>query len=409
MTVLADGLEVRPISEDEFEAWDRAAEVPFFDDDLSPERVHRFRSVLELDRTLGAFVDGRIVGTAALLRMSLRVPGAVLPMGGVTAVGVLPTHRRRGIMTALIRRHLDDLTAWGEPLAGLYAAEAPIYGRYGFGVATGTMHWTIDTTASAFRPEVGVQPDIELVTVDEALETFPAIYDAVRSQRAGVPSRSDAMWKAWLGYDAADVREGASRRYLARLSDRGYVVYRGKDRWEDGLPRGTATVAEHMATDVVAAASLWRYIFDLDLIRSVTIADRPTDDLLPLVLADPRALRGRWGDALWLRMIDLPAALSARQYNGTDALVLEVNDRLCRGNAGRWSLEAGTDGAACSLTDAEPELRLDVADLSSVYLGGFSVQRLVRAGRVLELRAGAAARLDRLLAIDPAPWCPQEF
>lgn len=131
--------------------------------------------------------------------------------------------------------------------------------------------------------------------------------------------------------------------------------------------------------------------------------------MLPLVLADPRALRSRWSDGLWLRLMNVPAALSARHYAVTDAVVVEVTDRLCHHNTGSWRLDVASDGAECTFTDAAPHLRLEIADLSSVYLGGLSVQRLVRAGCVVEATRGAAARLDRMLAIDPAPWCPQEF
>ena len=409
MTSAPEGLVVRPVSAEEFADWVHVTEVPFFDE-ITDERIARFRLVSELDRSLAAFVGGRMVGASLLFRMSIPVPGAVLPMGGLTAVGVLPTHRRRGVLSALLQRHFQDLREWSEPLSGLYAAEAPIYGRFGYGSAAPQMYWTIDKADTALLPDVSVDTGVELVTHDEARATFPAIHDAVRAGRPGMPDRSAAMWEHWLAHDPPDGRDGMSARYLARLGDRGYAVYRATTGdWPKGLPRGTMEIYEHMAVDTAAAAGLWRYLFDHDLISTFKVSNRPTDDILPLLLTNPRGLAGWESDGMWLRLIDVPAALSARTYAVSDGLTIGVIDRRLPDNSRSWRVEGGPDGAACTRTAHEPDLLVDVGDLGGAYLGNVKFSRLVRAKRAEEGTPGAAVRADLMFTTDPAPWCPQVF
>jgi predicted acetyltransferase len=407
---MSDGYTVRPVTDDEFGTFARTTEAPFFSD-VSDERLERWRRITELERTLAVFDGDAIVGGSLLLRMQVSIPGGQLPMGGLTAVGILPTHRRRGLLTKLMTRHLTDLRAWEEPLSGLYAAEAPIYGRYGYGSAAPTINGTIATAASTFRPSVALETGaISLVDLEEALASFPAIYESVRAQRSGMPERNEAYWRNWLGEDSPQWRGGLSHRYLARLGDRGYVVYRAKtDEDSHGLPNGTLAVMEHMAVDTPAAATLWRYVFDHDLITTVRVGDRPTDDILPLLLQNPRALVGHPTDGLWLRPVDVARVLAARTYPVEGSITLGVVDPMIPDNTGSWALEGGADGGQCRRTNADPDLRLDVADLGAAYLGAMRFQRLVRAGRAEELTPGAARRADLLFWTDPAPWSPLEF
>lgn len=404
-----DGLTIRPVGEDEYERWVRSGELAFFNDDVSEETLRRWRSVLELERTLAVYDGERIVGTAATVSFELSVPGGAVPMGGLTAVGVQPTHRRRGILTALMRRQLDELRDGREPLGGLYAAEAPIYGRFGYGSAAPTRQLTLERAGAAFRKDVALAGGVALVEVDEALRDFPAIYDRVRGARPGMPNRSSAMWEAWLCHDPKDERDGYSHRYLARLGDRGYVVYRAKGDWEQGVPKGRLRILEHMAVDPVAAASLWRFCFDVDLIATIEVHNRPDDETLPLLLANPRQLRTWHFDGLWLRPVRLREVLAARTYTTADSIVLDVSDDFCPWNAGRWRLDGGPEGAVCERTDAQADLSLSAADVGSAYLGNLRFGRLQRAGRLVEHTAGAVARADAMFLTDPAPWCPQEF
>jgi predicted acetyltransferase len=407
---MSDGYTVRPVTDDEFATFATTTEKPFFDE-VDADRLERWRRISELDRTLAVFDGDTMVGGSLMLRMRLTVPGGELAMGGVTAVGILPTHRRRGLLTKLMTRHLHDLREWEEPISGLYAAEAPIYGRYGYGSAAPAMGWKIDTRRAGFRADVAVEPKaVRLVEVAQALRDFPAIHAAVRSQRSGMPDRVPAHWQNWLGADPQSARSGMSRRYLARLGDRGYVVYRAQGGdWSEGLPNGTLAVIELMALDTAAAATLWRYVFDHDLVTTVQAEERPTDDVLPLLLANPRALVSRPSDGLWLRPVDVGAVLAARTYAVQGGLTIAVTDRLIQDNNGAWALEGGPNGAQCRRSDAQPDLRLDVADLGATFLGATRFARLVRAGRAEEITPGAAGRADLLFFTEPAPWSPQEF
>jgi len=231
----------------------------------------------------------------------------------------------------------------------------------------------------------------------------------VRDTRPGMPTRSPQEWRAWLAHDPEGERDGYSRRHLARLGDRGYVIYRAKGDWEQGLPNGTLTVIEHMATDVATAASLWRFLFDVDLVGEIKINARPTDDELPLLLADPRRLRSWTFDGLWLRLVHLDAALTGRAYETSGEFVFDVDDEVCPWNAGTWRLEVAPGEASCTRTAAPPDVRVATAGLAAAFLGAIPLARQVRAGAAQECRPGGARRADLLFATDPAPWCPQEF
>lgn len=401
---------MRAVTADEFGTWARAVELPFYADGVPDEKFDRWREVFEPERAVAAFEGERIVGTAAVFSYELSVPGGVVPMGGVTAVGVHPTHRRRGLLRSMMRRIHDEMATSREPLAGLWAAESPIYGRFGYGIAAQALEARIDRTAGVLSPDVPVAEEpLRLVSVDDALRLFPAVHDEVRRSRPGMPGRNDAMWRSWLCHDFEAERNGYSRRYLAWLPERGYVVYRVKSAWRDGLPAGSVEVSEHMAVDAAAAAALWRYVFGLDLVTEVEMEQRPVDDLLLLQLVDQRRLRARIGDSLWLRLVRVGEALAARTYSTDDSIVFDVADDFLTDNARRWRLDAATVGARCEPTTAAADLRVRADGLGGAYLGNLRFTRLVHAGLAEERTPGAAARADRLFLTDAAPWCPQVF
>jgi len=416
MSTTNSGIEIRPIVPDEFAAYCYVPATAFAEN-LTPAEIERWAIGYELDRSLAAFDGDRIVGTAGADSLELTLPGgATIPVGGLTAVAVLPTHRRRGILRALMERHFQDVEARGEAVSALLAAESIIYGRFGYGPATTAVELELDPRRAAFlRPSAG-SGRIRLVDGDEAAKLLPDFHDRHRRRQPGEVSRKPSWWTLYQA-DPESEREGFSRHYDAvyetepgRLD--GWVSYRVQHRWSDGaLPSYLVKVRTLYALTGEAEAALFRYCLDLDLAGTVQFQDRPARDSLPWLLADPRRLRTMAAaDYLWVRLLDLPAALTARRYAHRDALVIEVGDPLRPRNQGRFRLEGAPDGAACQPAgSATPDLALGIAELSAAYLGGVPLTTLARAGRVAELTPGALLRADAMFTSTPAPWCTTSF
>jgi predicted acetyltransferase len=301
-----------------------------------------------------------------------------------------------------------DAREHGEPLAALYASEASIYGRFGYGVATQGVVMSAESKRISFRDDPGRQGSVRLVDEEEAFALFPPLYESLRAQRAGMLSRSEHWWRRHRLADYEHRRHGASKRFNALLeldgAPAGYAVYRVKDEWDDGYPKGEVRIVEAFATSPAATRELWRYLFTIDLTTRVKdwFAD-PASSLF-LLAVDPRALHLSVRDGLWLRLIDVEEALRRRSYAGDDTVVLEVQDALLPHNAGTYRV-----GARIERTDDDADLTLDVADLASAYLGAFSFEQLASAGRVEERRDGALARATALFHTPLPPHCPEVF
>jgi predicted acetyltransferase len=360
-----------------------------------------------------------VVGTTGVYSLRMAVPGAVLPVAGVTAVSVLPTHRRRGVLRSLMHRQLADIAARGEEaVAALWAAETPIYGRYGYGRATSSAYFAFGRGEGALGRHAPVDPGLALRLAEPADATaeLAKVYDAVLACQPGFFARDDDWWGRVL-YDESAERPGAGSLRCLLAEDgsgvRGYAVYVTRERWDEptGLPDCALIVRELVAADPAAGAALWHNLLDRDLVTEVTADLRPADDPVLHQLLDQRRARVRVGDGLWVRIIDLPAALSRRSYSGPVDVVLEVTDALLPANAGRWRLRAaGPGGAAdCARTDEPADIALDVRELGAAYLGGTRLAALAAAGLVSELRPGAVGRLSTAMSWDPAPWCPRIF
>jgi predicted acetyltransferase len=384
-----------------------------FQVELRSEDAERDERILERERMFAAYDGDLLVGTAADIALTLTVPGAELPAAGVTLVGVLPTHRRRGILNQLMRAELDEIAARGEPLAILWASEAPIYGRYGYGMATVRMAIEAERDRMRFRGDPRPVGQVRLVNEEEAAHIVPPIYERVRRETPGMFARSEAWWREYRLPDPEHYRHGAGPRYFAVLdldgADEAYARYRVKDDWQDGVTASTLRVIEAVATSPVAHRELWRYLFGVDLVHKIEYWLLSVDDPLFLLVTEPRRLRPRPGDGLWLRIVDVARALGARTYAADGAVSLELTDAFLPANAGVWRLEVSGGEARVSRSDAAPELRLDVADLGSTYLGGFTFAELARALRVDELAEGAVERADDLFRTRSAPWCPEIF
>jgi predicted acetyltransferase len=373
------------------------------------ERMQRFADLLGLDRTYGAWSDGAIIGGAGSFEFNLTVPGGDLPTAGVTVVGVYPTHRRRGVMRSLMRAQLDDAHERGEPLAALWASEETIYGRFGYGLAGFCGEITLPREHTAFARQFEPAGTLRMLEPDGALDALSPVYEQLRLQWPGMFSRSKVWWENREVADPEDRREGAGpKRWVAYERDgaiEGYASYRHKMGFEAGSTTAELVVLEALGLTPEALRDLWGYLLAVDWVATVKAHLLPPDHPLFLLLATPRRMRYRMGDSLWVRLVDVGAALSGRRYAADGAIVFEVVDEFCPWNAGRWKLEGGT----AKRTNEAAELSLPVQSLGSALLGGVSFAVLSRAGRVEELTDGALARADALFRWDRHPWCPEIF
>jgi predicted acetyltransferase len=415
---------IRPISSEEFDAFHTVDMHAFHGSPLSPEERQLVLSHTEFDRSLAAF-DGDVpVGTAGAYTFQLTVPGSqALPAAGVTWVSVLPSHRRRGVLSSIMRRQLADIRDRGEPLAVLWASESVIYSRYGYGRAMWHADLTLyrgeGTLARTAPADGGLR--LRLVDPVTAIPELAKVYDAVLPSRPGFIARDESWWQRTV-YDPAERRQGTSPLHCVLAEDdggpRGYALYSAASRWDrdTSLPDGALNVREMVAADAAASAALAADLLSRDLTREFRLRGRPVDDPLLYQLADPRRARPRLKDALWVRIIDVPGALARRRYSAPADVVLEVRDDLLPANAGRWRLttvEAAPDGsglsATCVASSSAPDVLLDVTQLGAAYLGGTTLGALAAAGLVTEGRPGAVRQLSTALSWDPAPWCPVNF
>ena len=396
-------MKVRQASEDEI-LQGIAPVSHYFGSYPTKETAARFSRVLRPERMHVAEEDGAIVGGASAFDFQLTVPGAIVPAAGVTIVGVFPTHRRKGVLTDLMRAQLEDVRERGEPLAVLWASEATIYGRFGYGMAALCGEIEIERIYGSFRRQPEHGGTFRLVEHDEALEAIPPVYARVAAETPGMFARTREWWEARVLHDPVDRRDGAGEMAHVLLERDGeaigYALYRLKMDWADGSSTGQVHALEAMGVSPEATAGIWRHLLDIDWMERLHAWLLPMDHPLFLLLEHPRRMRFRVGDSLWARLVDVGAALAARSLEGD--VVLEVTDAFCPWNDGRYALDG-------SRATADADLRLDVSDLASVYLDGFTFAQLLRAGRVEEIADGAIARADAAFRTGRAPWCPEIF
>ena len=409
-------LELRPVTADEFPAFERTTGMAF-SYPVTDAEIERDRKCFEPDRSLAVFDNGRMVATAGAFSFELTLPGLTsIPVAGVSYVGVLATHRRRGTLRRMMRHQLDDVLARGESVAVLTASESVIYGRFGYGLATSMVDFEIETDHSAFLRPVDDAGRLVLIDTAEAAKVLPDLHERCRRAQPGDNSRSEAMWHQWFAdLDLEHDREGATALFYvlhetAAGEPDGYALYRVK-HGDDGLANSQVRVDSMRGLEPATETALWRYLLDIDLISSLRASGRAVDDQLQWMLRDPRRVRatGVW-DMLWCRLVDLPAALSARRYSADGELVLDVVDEFCPWNAGRFRLTGGPDGATCEPAPSlSPDLALSATELGAAYLGGVKLSTLARAGRVVELTGGALRRADAMFASERAPWTTTPF
>ena len=391
----------------------------FGDPDPSAQVVEDEASLWEPERSIGALDGDEWVGGTGTFTMDLTLPGgAVIPAAGVTMVGVAPTHRRRGVLTELMGRQLDDIAAGPEPVAMLTASESLIYGRFGYGVASRGARLRLEPAHSAFRPDAPVAPGrLRQVTADQARTLLPDAYERIRARRPGSVGRSRAWWETHVFLDRPGNRGGGSALMVLVHEDAagvvdGWAVYRSFDRWwPDRLPASTLRVDGLEAIDTAVHLALWRGLLDHDLHREVDAQHAPLDDPLGLALVDPRRLRSSaLSDWLWLRILDVPAALGPRRWAGAGTVVLEVVDRFRPASGGRFRIEADVGGEGQVVaTDAPAEVTLGAEELGMIALGDGRLPALARVGRAVEHRTGALVEADALFRTDLSPHCATMF
>jgi predicted acetyltransferase len=361
------------------------------------------------DRAHAAFDGGALVGSASVFPLETSIPGRFIRAAGVTLVGVLPTHRRRGILHSLMRAQLDDIHERGEPMAYLWASEDALYGRYGYGVASFTGNIQLRHDRAAFYREFEPAGLLRVVDAEEALEPFSQIQRRAAAQHPGMFVRTPDWWRTRRLADPEWRRDGGGEmvRVLLELDGRpaGYALYRLHFSAERGIPTGYTSVIEAMGDSPEATREIWRFLLSIDWMDRVRAGLIPLDHELFLLLREPRRLTFDHRDGLWVRLVDVETALNARTYKRGEPVVFELSDEFCPWNEGTW--EVGPGGAARS--NGEPELRLDASAIGSAYLGGFSFGELARAGRIEELADGALDRADALFRADRYPWCPEIF
>ena len=395
---------LRAIDKAEIPAWMRTDAAAFGEDAEELSKAERWIGD-ELDRTCAAFDGDELVGTSRNHSFELTVPGgASIPAAGVSAVAVLPTHRRRGILRAMMAALLENSAGRSEPVSMLTASEGGIYTRFGFGVSTMALDVKLDVRDVEFaRPRPGGR--LRMVDRAELEKHAPSLFDRVRRARPGAVSRSEVWWADLH----APHKSGTRFDVLYEVEDGrvdGFVTYAIKDQW-DPEPAHVLNVRDLVAASPVAEHALWRYLCEIDLVRTIKAAQVAVDTPLPWLLASPRAaLFQPAADYVWTRVLDVPGALGARTYASAGRLVLAVHDRMRPGGAadGVFAIEGGPDGASVAASTDAPDLTCDVSTLSTVWLGGVRWSTQAAAGWVEEQTPGALTTADAMFASTPMPF-----
>ncbi|MGH2634092.1 MAG: GNAT family N-acetyltransferase [Tepidiformaceae bacterium] len=403
---------LRPITDDQVPQFFECGDASF-GRDFNEERWRSTQGqYADLDRSLAAWDGNQVVGTTGVWSFELTVPGGSLPTAGVTWVAVRPTHRRQGLLTAIMRRQLDDVHERGESLAALWATEAPIYGRFGYGCAAEGVEMQIERPYSGLKFTVPGSGRTRFVTREQALEVWPAFYEDVRLSTPGMISRDKKWWSHRHLPEAEPPLEGFSKQRLVQYEEDGsvigYVRYQVRADYVQGSAASELRVRELIADGDSAYSALWQFVFGVDLIKTIHAEWRRVDEPLVWMLNDPRRLIRRTQDTLFVRLVDAAEALAGRHYSTEDELVIGLRDTFCEWNTGAYLLKAGPGGATCSRTNRTPDITLETEALGAAYLGGVRFSTLAQAGRV-EGSAALLRRADAMFAWQPLPWIPEIF
>lgn len=415
----SDELPIRVATDDDFRTIGRLLSTAFNDSSAEDEEADRVEhGIFEPDRSLVVTDDDQIVGHAASFTRDMTVPGAVLPAAHVTMVGVIPTYTRRGLLRRMMTRQLRDVRELGEPFAVLWASEGRIYQRFGYGLAAPKLGFEIDSREVKLPEPAEVlgaaagPSKLRGIELSAAQPELAKVHDQLRIDRPGWSSRDDRWW-AYVLLDTPNRRDGGTPRRVLLHEGRsgvdGYALWRGKSSWDDSGPRGDVIVREVAATTLTGYLAMWRFLLSVDLTRTTRYWMGSVDEPLLYLANEPRRLGARFGDGLWVRLVDVGLALAGRRYQAPVDVVFEITDALLPENAGRWRLTAGPDGATCERTTAPADLACDVSALAAAYLGGPTLGALSTAGRITELRRGTLAPASAAFGWHRAPSGPEIF
>lgn len=396
--------EIRAVELDELEDLELADQRGFGSAPMKAD-VSRSWATAELDRTRVAFESGRMVGVSRTYTFELTMPGgAFVPAAAVSWVSVLPTHRRRGVLTQLMAAMHDDARARNEPAAMLTASESSIYGRFGYGIATWRLGMRAARAGIAFARPDEDDGCMRLITRGEVERELPALYEQARGARAGMVSRPDFWWpQVFLGF-LFDKEKAcfAAVHSDAQGNDDGYVAYEISDDWAGGLPDRRLSIFDMQASSAVARAALWRYVFGVDLISTVVATNLPIDDPLRHLVVDGRHVRVDYvNDNLWIAPLDAVALLGARTYAVPGRVVVRVH--APDGTQTTAAVEAGEAGTSCTTTTEDPDLACDSAVFGMCVLGGNRWSELAAAGRLEVARPEVLPLADAMFLATPAP------
>jgi predicted acetyltransferase len=407
----ASELTVRPLTDADMPRLIELDNIAFLEEPYSPEAVAWQRRFLEVDRSIGVFDGDTQVGGASIFTLRVTVPDArQVPMAGVTWVSMLPTHRRRGGLTKMMRHQLHDLHERGaEPIAGLTASHPAIYGRFGYGRPTTYVEVTIPRQHNALRlPEGTEDVTLRLVDPKSAADICAEVYARNVLRRPGLIERPATLVE-YEDTDLPELRKGASqlRRVLAERDGVpvGFATYRTKEAGR----ASQADVREVVADDAAAHAALWQMLLNIDQTSATHVDLLALDDPLLAMLESSRYADPIIRDGLYVRLVDVDRALAARTYATPIDAVLEVTDAFCPWNVGRWRLVGDEKDATCTRTDLAADLTVDVRELGSVYLGGITLRTLAAANQVVEHTTGAVRAVSKAFASDILPFLPYGF
>lgn len=406
-------IDVRVVPQADLRAWAESISSAN-SEELGDEVWRDVEPTVEPDRTLGVYDGNQLVGGGSVFSFDVTVPGGeAVPSAGVTWIGIMPTHRRRGGLRQLMTAMIDEARRRGEPLAVLWASEGSIYQRFGYGLSTLSTTIELDRDRAVLLASDPPSGSVRLIDREEARRLFPPIYEHNSRHVPGFYLRSATWWDVEVLADFKWARRGFDRKFYAVHERDGvadaYAIYRVRHDWANSVPGSELNVNEIMALDGAALREMWRYIFGVDLIKRITTRAGGPDEPLMLMLAEPRRVNLRVRDGVWLRVLDVPAAMARRRYAADGSVVIEVRDEYMPQAGGRFRLATRAGRGTAEPTHDGPDIVMDAADLGAIYLGGFSLNDLARAGRTTEVTSGARARADAMLATGITPWCPQVF